>query len=144
MDYSTISTMWTSVEKSAKIIILTEPERLLIAKKMKADNSEFAAEIEVIDISKNALYENKIGSLLEKDLLIVMLTVDGFMKKGYRDKFSPFAKPFGLICKCIFIRLDIPEKALLSGLNTDIAKVEEIICEYKALCSGKKVRITFG
>lgn len=59
----------------------------------------------------------------EKDLLIVLLTMDGFMKKGYRDKFFPFSKPSGLASKYIFIRLDIPEASLLSGLNTDIEGV---------------------
>lgn len=142
MDYGTISTMWASLEKSANIIILTEPERLPIAEKMKADNMNFVKKIKLIDISKSSTFEQEINRLTEKDLLIVLLTIDGFMKKGYRERFSPFSKPFGLVCKYIFIRLDIPESALLSGLNTEITKVEAIINKYKALSGGKRVRIS--
>lgn len=142
MDFSTISTVWALLEKSAKILILAEQERVPIAEKMKSDNLSFVSEIEIVDISKSITYEHLMSNLTEKDLLIVLLTMDGFMKKGYRNKLSPFSKPPGLVCKYIFIRLDIPEASLLSGLNTDITKVEAIIQKYKTFSDGKKVRVT--
>ena len=64
------------------------------------------------------------------------------MNRGYRDQFSPFSKPDGFVGKYIFIRLDIPEASLLTGLNTDIGKVEAIIQKYRALGSGKWVHVT--
>ncbi len=64
------------------------------------------------------------------------------MNKGYGNTFSPFSKPAKCAGKYIFIRLDIPEASLLSGLNTNIKKVESIIREYQTLSHGKKVRIT--
>jgi hypothetical protein len=142
MNFSTISTTWALLEKTAKILILAEPERLSIAKRIKADNLFYVEEVKIIDISIDSSYEQEICLLTEKDLLIVLLTMDGFMNKGFRNKFSPFSKPSGFAGKYIFIRLDIPEASLLSGLNTSIEKVESIISEYQALSSGKKVRVT--
>lgn len=142
MNFSTIATTWALLDKTARMIILTEPGRLSIAEKIKADNSSYTAEVRIIDITAASAYASELNRLTEKDLLLVLLTVDGFIKKGFRDQFSPFTKPSGLACKYIFIRLDIPEAALLSGLNTDIAKVEARIDAYRAFSSGKKVRVT--
>lgn len=55
---------------------------------------------------------------------------------------STLSKPSGFVGKYVFIRLDIPEAALLSGLNTRIEKVESIVQKYQRLGSGKKVRVT--
>lgn len=142
MNFSPISTTWALLEKTAKILILAESERLLIAEKIKIDNLNNVAEVKIIDINIDNTYQQEMMTLTDKDLLIVLLTTDGFMNKGYRDRFSPFSKPSGFKGKYIFIRLDIPEKSLLSGLNTDINKVESIIREYQALGARKKVRIT--
>lgn len=144
MDFSTISTTWALLERTAKILIITESERLSIAKKIKADNLPYVSEVEIIDISGGSAYQQEIYRLTENDLLIVLLTTVGFMNKGYRDQFSPFSKPSGFAGKYIFIRLDIPEASLLSGLNTSLDKVESIIRKYQALSSGKKVRVTTG
>lgn len=142
MDFSTISTTWALLEKNAKILIITESERLSIAERIKADNLFYVSEVKIMDISGGSAYEQEMYRLTENDLLIVLLTTAGFMNKGYRDKFSPFSKPSGFAGKYIFIRLDIPKASLLSGLNTSIDKVESIIRECQALNSGKKVRVT--
>ena len=142
MDFSIISKTWALLEKTAKILILTETERISLAKKIQKDNSPFVSEISVIDIGANGNYEQKMHALTENDLLIVVLTIDGFMEKGYREVFSPFSKPSDFNGKYIFIRLDIPEVSLLSGLNTSFAKIDAIIQECKAFSSGKKVRVT--
>ena len=127
MNLSAISTTWALLEKTAKILILTESDRLPLAEKIRIDNLIYVAEVKIIDIGINNTYEQEMMTLTEEDLLIILLTTDGFMSKGYRDKFSPFSKPPGFAGKYIFIRLDIPEGSLLSGLNTDIGKVESII-----------------
>lgn len=142
MNFSTISTTWASLEKTAKILILTESDRLSIAEKMKADNLANVADIKIVNINIDNAYEQEMAALTDRDLLVVLLTADGFVSKGYRDRFSPFSKPSGFKGKYIFIRLDIPEESLLSGLNTGIDKVESIIHECQAFSSGKKVRVT--
>ncbi len=142
MNFNTISTTWTLLEKTAKILILIESERLSIAEKIKKDNLINVAEVKIIDINIDKTYDQEMMALTDKDLLIVLLTMDGFMSKGYRNRFSPFSKPPGFVGKYIFIRLGIPEESLLSGLNTNIDKVESIIHEYQAFDSGKKVRVT--
>lgn len=143
MKFNTISTTWANLDKDAKVIIVTESntDRWELAEKIKHDNQSLVSEIYLFDITAGN-YEKHIYALSENDLLLVMLTMTGFMEKGYRDIFSPFDKPMKLKSKYIFIRLDIPEKALLSGLRTDINKVEGIIADLKPLQKGVKVRVT--
>lgn len=143
MKFDTISGTWANLDKNAKIIIVTEAgtDRWTLAEKIKQDNQSFVSEIDLFDITSDH-YKRQIYSLSENDLLIVMLTISGFMDKGYNGIFSPFDKPANLKSKYIFIRLDIPDKSLLSGLNTDINKVEKIIDELKPLQKGVKVRVT--
>ena len=142
MNFNTISTVWALLKKSSMILILTETARIPIAERIKSDNLPYIEKADIIDMNINNAYEEEMGRLSEDDLLIVLLTVDGFMNKGYCNTFSPFIKPSGCISKYIFIRLDIPETSLLSALNTRIEKVESIIHKYQALHAGKKVRAT--
>lgn len=146
MDFGTISTTWALLDKEANILILTEEERLPLAQRIKADNLRHVAAVRVIDIGAEDGYLREMQQLTEKDLLIVLLTMEGFMKRGYRNIFSPFIKPSGptaeLAGKYIFIRLDIPEEALLTGLGTSLEKVEAIIKQYRALSRNKWVRVT--
>jgi len=141
MDCSTLATTWTSLAETAKILILTEAARMPLAERIKADNQPYAASVMILDIGTEP-YEAAMHSLSPDDLLLVLLTVDGFMQKGYRETFSPFSKPDGCESKYIFIRLDIPEASLLSGLNTAIAKAEHIIRDCEAFTPGKTVRVT--
>ena len=143
MKFDTVSTVWANLEEDAKIIILTEfdTDRFELAEKIKHDNQSFVSKIELFDISSED-YEKHIRTLSENDLLIVMLTTKGFMEKGYRNAFSPFDKPNNLKCKYIFVRLDIPERALLTGLNTNLRKVKKIIFDLKSLTSSRTVRVT--
>ncbi|NLV51589.1 MAG: hypothetical protein GXY20_12970 [Clostridiales bacterium] len=142
MNFSTISTTWALLEKNAKILILTESERVSLAEKIKKDNFPLVSEVKVIDIGINSEYEQEMYSLTEDDLLFVLLTVDGYMNKGYRNTFSPFSKPSGFKGKYIFIRLDIPETSLLSGLNTSFAKIDAIIQECNAFSRGTIILTT--
>ena len=143
MKFDIISKVWANLNKDAKIIVITEADtdRWELAEKIKYDNQSLVSEIKLLDITAGD-YEKHIYALSENDLLIVMLTVKSFMEKGYGEIFSPFSKQAELRSKYIFIRLDIPEKALLSGLNTDFNKVEKIVADIKTLQSGTKVRVT--
>lgn len=142
MDFGILSTTWAKLDRHAKILILTESDRMNLAERIRRDNSPYVSEISVVDIGATRDYERKMSSLTENDLLLVLLTVNGYMEKGYRDRFSPFSKPSDFSGKYIFIRLDIPEAALLSGLNTSMEKIQAIIGECKAFGVGKKVRVT--
>lgn len=142
MNYSPLATTWAALDPTAQMLILTEASRLPIANKIKADNAPYAADIRVADASDVSACEQQMHRMTQHDLLIVLLTVDGFMNRGFRDAFSPFSKPAGFAGKYIFIRLDIPEAALLSGLNTDVKKVESIVERCRAFSGGKRVRVT--
>jgi hypothetical protein len=141
MKYDTISTVWAKLKNDAKIIIVTEACKWELAEKIKSDNAPLVADIELIDIAKDK-YKHRIEALSESDLLIVLLSIDGFIVKNYRDSFSPFSKPAGVKSKYIFIRLDIPEQALLSGLSTDIDEIEKRIAELSILQKNTRVRVT--
>jgi hypothetical protein len=141
LKFDTISTVWSDLAKDARIVILTEPGRLALAEQIRADNQPLVSDIALVDIQAGG-YEERIRALSERDLLIVMLTMNGFVGKNYRNTFSPFAKPPGTRAKYIFIRLDIPETALRSGLNTDLARVERIIAGLQPLQGGRQVRVT--
>lgn len=142
MDYSVLTTIWAGLEKDAKIVILTERDRWELAEKIKNDNLALVSEIQLLDMAAND-YKGHIAGLLENDLLIVMLTLNGYMEKGYRNIFSPFNKPgeIAIKSKYVFIRLDIPDAALLSGLNTGLSKVEKIVNDIKTL-DKRTVRLT--
>lgn len=142
MDFSPISTVWALLEKSAEILILTEPARMALAEKIKADNLPCVTRVEIIDIQAKNTYEREMNRLTEKDLLILLLTAESYMSKGLGNRFPPFSKPAGFVGKYIFLRLDIPEPALLSGLNTGIGKIEAVIEQCRAFSAGKRVRVT--
>jgi leucyl aminopeptidase (aminopeptidase T) len=74
-------------------------------------------------------YEN----LTSEDLLIIALSIDSFIFKGYNRYFSPFNKPENLSSKYVFIRLDITEKALMQGLNTPLEDFKEVYNQYKSI-----------
>ena len=50
MNLSAISTTWALLEKTAKILILTESDRLPLAEKIRIDNLIYVAEVKIIDI----------------------------------------------------------------------------------------------
>ena len=87
MDFGTISTTWALLDKEANILILTEEERLPLAQRIKTDNLRHVAAVRVIDIGAEDGYLREMQQLTEKDLLIVLLTMEGFMKRGYRNIF---------------------------------------------------------
>ena len=141
MNFSTIAAVWADLAPGAKILILTEAPRLPLAEQIKADNLPLVSSAKVIDIGA-AAYDAALRALSPDDLLLVLLTMDGFMTKGYRDAFSPFSKPEGCEAKYIFVRLDIPAESLLSGLNTDITKVEGILRDCRTFSAGETVHVT--
>ncbi|NLY44581.1 MAG: hypothetical protein GX053_01100 [Tissierella sp.] len=73
------------------------------------------------------------NQLTPSDLLIVALSIDSFVFKGYNKYFSPFNKPQNLISKYVFIRLDITSKSLMEGLSTPIEEFEEVYRYYKSI-----------
>jgi hypothetical protein len=141
MNFDTISKVWGNLNNNSKIVIITEKQRYKIAESIKNDNKAYVTEIFIFDIDIDE-YEQQIKALSENDLVIALFTINGFMNKNYRNVFSPFSKPLDIKSKYIFIRLDIPEKALLTGLNTDFSKVCDIIHQLQPLSAGKKVKVT--
>lgn len=80
--------------------------------------------------------------LTDSDLLIVLLSIETFIKSGANNYFSPFSKPNWLSAKYIFIRLDISQKSLTQGLLTEKSIVYEKIEEMEQFVSNKLLRVT--
>lgn len=140
MDYAPLATVWTGLGKTARIVIATERARWDVAERIARDVLPHVRDVSVIDVASDDLA--RIEALTSEDLIVVSLTVDGFMREDLRSLFPPFHKPRGLRCRYVFVRLDIPERALLTGLNTDLLRVEGRVRELSRLQAGATVRVT--
>ena len=64
------------------------------------------------------------------DLVMVLLSIDTYMKSGANEYFSAFGRPDWLMAKYIFVRLDISKESLVQGLSTDkeivYSKIDEM------------------
>lgn len=139
MDLAPLSTVWAGLSDAARIVIATERARWDVAQRIRRDNLPHVRDVSIIDVASGDLA--RVEALTPEDLLVVLLTTDGFMRKGYRALFPPFDKPPGLPCRYVFVRLDIPERALLTGLNTDRTRVEDRVRELSRLQGGAAVRV---
>ena len=142
VSFETIATKWAALKPSARLVIITESARLPLAEKIRLANASYVKEIGLINLTANEPYEEIMRNMTAQDVLLILLTMDGFMNEGYRDIFPPFDKPDGFAGKYVFIRLDIPEASLLAGLHTSLAKVEAIIRTCQTYKSGQQVRVT--
>ena len=140
MNFAILSTTWAQLTRENKILIVTQAPRMALAKEICRDNAPFVREIELLDADKSD-YKRKMRKLKKEDLLLVLLTMDGFMQE-YRKDFSPFEPPKGVKSRYIFIRLDIPRAALLSGLNTDLGKLADTVQALEGLQVGMRVHVT--
>lgn len=141
MDYGVIATGWAALARTARMVVLAEADRWAIAEGIRRDCASHVAEAAVLDIARGDPWPI-LRALGPDDLLVVLLTMDGFMRLGYRERFSPFARPDGLACRYVFVRLDIPEASLLTGLNMPRHAVEATLAACAAYGPGRRVRVT--
>ena len=76
------------------------------------------------------------------DLLVVALSIESFVLKGYNQYFSPFRKPENLCGNYVFIRLDISAASLLEGLTTPVEEFEQVYAEYKSIPNAASLLVT--
>lgn len=137
--YLPLSAEWAALAPGAHIIILTEPARMDIARAMARDNA--AHHPRILDIDRDD-WQPRLAALTPADAAVVLLTIDAFMQRGWRDHLSPFSKPAYLAAKYLFIRLDIPAESLLDGLHTPRADVLATLAACAAYRPGTRLRVT--
>ena len=127
MSISRLIQKWSEISESSKIVIITDENQKSIAAEIKEEN---IYDVQIEYFSANDGLFSLLKSLRSTDLLMMLLSVDTYMKSGANKFFSPFCKPEWLISKYIFVRLDISMKSLIQGLSTDkelvYKKIEEM------------------
>lgn len=98
--------------------------------------------IKFINTDEDEFQFVNLKNLDTNDMLIVGLSIDSFVYKGYNSIFSPFRKPKELVSKYVFIRLDISEKSLREGLQTDFSEYKKMLEQYSSIKEKSKLVVT--
>lgn len=122
---------WFGNCSNSNILVITDKKQYEEIKEVLTNLNSKSIRYLLFDEEEFSTDEYK--QLIPSDLLIVALSIDSFVFKGYNKYFSPFNKPQNLISKYVFIRLDITSKSLIEGLNTPIEKFEEVYKYYKSI-----------
>ena len=129
---------WFGDCSDSNILVITDKKQSAEIKNVLTNlNSK---SIRYLVVEEEKFSTDEYNQLTASDLLIVALSIDSFVVRGYNKYFSPFNKPQNLISKYVFIRLDITSKSLMEGLSTPIEKFEEVykyyqsISQYSRLC----------
>lgn len=136
---SSLIQKWSGITDSAKILIITDEKQKYIADAIAQEN-EYEVQIECFTMEEE--FFSLLKSLNKNDLLMVMISIETYMKSGINQYFSAFGKPDWVLAKYIFVRLDISKESLIQGLSTEKELVYEKIEEMNQLSSGGVVRVT--
>lgn len=139
MSISNLIQKWSGIGETSEIVIITDEVQKNIADSIK---DEKVYNIQVEYFSQTDAFFDLLKSLKSSDLVIVLLSVDTFMKSGVNKYFSPFKKPDWLAAKYIFVRLDISLDSFVQGLSTDKKFVYDKIDEMDRLDSKSIVKVT--
>ena len=138
MKYKTLFDPWCCLTDRTKVIIVTDEIQKDIALSIQ---KEIGCQCEIISAPITTASMEQLKQLGKDDLVIVLFSIAAFMA-GAREFFSPFSKPKDVSAQYIFIRLDIPQKALIEGLSTPKALVYEKIAEMNRLLTDAVIRVT--
>lgn len=142
LTYSTLSTVWCQLDHNSRVLIITDDKRYDIASDIQRDNLSHVSSIHIINLDREPRgYVEEMQQLEPQDLLLVLLSISSYMEKGYNNVFPAFQKPQNLRAKYVMVRLDIPARSLLTGLNTPLEKVQAIIARLKSVPPNSQVRI---
>lgn len=130
---------WSGVSKESKVLIIVDDIQKGIADSIK---EEKIYDVQVEYFSKKDEFFSLLKSLKSNDLVIVLLSIDTYMKSGANEYFSAFNKPEWIIAKYIFVRLDISKDSLIQGLLTDKELVYNKIKEMNRYNSEDLVTVT--
>lgn len=139
MSISDLIQKWSGISETSKVLIITDDNQKNIADSIK-DEKIYNVEIEYF-IKKNEFFD-LLKSLKSSDLVMVLLSIDTYMKSGVNEYFTAFGKPDWVTAKYIFVRLDISKESLLQGLSTDKELVYNKIEEMNRFDSEKTVTVT--
>lgn len=128
---------WFGDCSDANILVITDKKQYKEIKNVVHHLSNKSIRYILVDDKDFVTYEYE--HLTSEDLLIIALSIDSFIFKGYNKYFSPFNKPENLISKYVFIRLDITAKSLMQGLNTPLEDFKEVYNQYKSISKNSRL-----
>ena len=131
---------WFGVTEKANIYILTDNKQQSMIREILSDMA--CLSMNILNLENDKIELKDLKRLNSEDILIVSLSIDTFIYKGYNKLFSPFKTPRDLICKYIFIRLDITAKSLKEGLSTEKALIKDEIAHYMNIDKDSKIQVT--
>ena len=141
MSISKLLQKWSDINETSKILIITDDIQKNIADAIK---DEKLYEVQVEYFEKNDAFFSLLKSMKSSDLVIVLLSIDTYMKSGANEYFSAFKKPDWVMAKYIFVRLDISKESLIQGLSTDKELVYDKIKEMSLLDSDRIITVKSG
>ncbi|MBQ7918796.1 MAG: hypothetical protein IJ324_02500 [Lachnospiraceae bacterium] len=139
MSISNLLQKWSGITETSKILIIVDDIQKNIADSIK-DEKIYEVQIEYFTKSDDFFFLLK--SMKSSDLVIVLLSIDTYMKSGANEYFSAFKKPDWIMAKYIFVRLDISKESLIQGLATDKELVYNKIEKMNLLNSDRIVTVT--
>ncbi|MBQ3099508.1 MAG: hypothetical protein IJC50_00815 [Clostridia bacterium] len=116
INISSLIQKWSQIDKSSKILIITDDIQKNIADSIKLEN---IYDVQIEYFTDTDKFFHLFDSLQNSDLVMVLLSADTFVKSGANRYFSPFEKPNWINAKYIFIRLSISKESLIQGLTTE-------------------------
>lgn len=119
---------WCSLQPNSRVVVVSDEQQHEAARTFVGDWPQ----IEWI-LADEGFQPQQLPELAAEDLLVVALSIDTFVYKGYNRWFSPFAKPKGLAAKYVFLRLDIAAKSLQQGLATPPDLLQSVLQRYLAI-----------
>lgn len=127
MSISSLIQKWSGINETSKVLIITDDNQKNIADSIK---DEKAYNVQIEYFTKEEDFFHLLKSLKSSDLVMVLLSIDTYMKSGVNEYFTAFGKPDWVMAKYIFVRLDISKDSLIQGLSTDkelvYSKIEEM------------------
>lgn len=131
---------WFGDTTESKLYVITDNKQYPIISKVLESIPNKG--IEFVNVDEDDFHGGALRNLDKDDMLIVALSIDSFIYKGFNSIFSPFRKPKNILSKYVFIRLDISEKSLREGLETDFSEYNKMIRQYSGIKENSKVLVT--
>lgn len=131
---------WFGETTSSAVYVVTDNQQYPVITQVLENMA--CGSINFINIDEDLMDYKVLEDLKRDDMIIVALSIDSFIYKGYNSYFSPFSKPRNVICKYIFIRLDISKKSLTEGLETEFKAFKRELDKYLNFKENSIVHVT--
>ncbi len=139
MSISNLIQKWSGINETSKIIMIVDDTQKNIADLIK---EEKIYDVQIEYFTKEEKFISLLKSLKSSDLVLVLLSIDTYMKSGANEYFSALKKPDWITAKYIFVRLDISKESLIQGLSTDKELVYSKIEEMNRFSSDEIITVT--